>query len=179
MNLIFSACKHTTLTVPAYLGRELVAAQFTETDLIANTDSPLPFEPPLPSNPYTAKSSIMTTPASRDANHPLAKPNLSLLRLLQAQGQTVGSRGYHMQITNFFHWGFVIYRCNYSNDDLFNIFIAYLREEAECYHQRAKQDRTTGLYLRWTIVEDIERLDSETKDEVRERFVGWRGWTFG
>lgn len=78
-----------------------------------------------------------------------------------------------MQITNF-HWGFVIYRCDYSNNDLFDRFITCLREEAERYHQRAKQDRTTGLYLRWTIIDDRDSLDGATKDEVRERFVVWR-----
>lgn len=124
-------------------------------------------------------SKRMTSPANQDASHPLAKSNLPLLKLLQAQGQTVGTHGYHMQITNFLHWGFVIYRCDYSDDDLFVRFIAYLREQAERYHQRAKQDRTTGLYLRWTIVEDRERLDGATKDEAtkdeaRERFVVWR-----
>lgn len=116
----------------------------------------------------------MTSPEGQDATHPLAKTNLPLLKHLQAQGQTVSSRGYHMQITNFFHWGFLIYRCDYSDDDLFHRFVAYLREEAERYHQLAKQDRTTGLYLCWTIIEDREGLDGATKGEVRERFVEWR-----
>lgn len=79
-----------------------------------------------------------------------------------------------MQLTGLFHWGFVIYRCDYSNDATFDRFVSCLREHAEGYHQRAKQDRTTALYLRWMIVQDRERLDGATKEEVRERFGAWR-----
>ncbi|KAG6354978.1 hypothetical protein INS49_004059 [Diaporthe citri] len=116
----------------------------------------------------------MTSNESQAYEHPLAREHLSALKALQAEGQTVGARGYHMLMTGFFHWGFVIYRCDYSDDALFDGFIAYLREQAERYHRACKQDRTTGLYLRWTIAQGREALDELTKDSVRRRFVEWR-----
>lgn len=116
----------------------------------------------------------MTSHESQAYNHPLARENLPALKVLQAEGQTVGSRGHHMQITGLFYWGFIIYRCDYTDDALFERFIANLRSHAKNYHQRNKQDRTTGLYLRWTIVQDRETLDGATKDNVRQRFVEWR-----
>lgn len=117
---------------------------------------------------------MMTSEDSHAYEHPLAREHLSALKALQAEGQTVGARGHHMQMTSFFHWGFVIYRCDYSDDALFEKFIDYLREQAERYHRRCHQDRTTGLYLRWTIMQDRETLDGTTKDQVRQRFVEWR-----
>jgi hypothetical protein len=48
--------------------------------------------------------------------HPLARDKLPILKLLQAEGQTVGSHGYHMQLTGYYSWGFVIYRCDYSDN---------------------------------------------------------------
>lgn len=116
----------------------------------------------------------MTSDASQAYEHPLAREHLSALKALQAEGQTVGAHGYHMQMTGFFHWGFVIYRCDYSDDGLFDRFIAYLREQAERYHRDCRQDRTTGLYLRWTIVQGREALEGATRDQVRRRFVEWR-----
>lgn len=81
-----------------------------------------------------------------------------------------------MQVTGFFHWGFVIYRCDYSDDSLFDRFITCIRDNAETWHQEFQQDRTTGLpiYPQWTIVQDREGLDKATKDQVRQRFVEWR-----
>lgn len=115
--------------------------------------------------------------ASEDSHayeHPLSKEHLSALNALQAEGQTVGARGHHMQMRGFFHWGFAIYRCEYSDDVLFERFIDYLREQAERHHRQCHQDRTTGLYLRWTIMQDCETLDGATKDQVRRLFVEWR-----
>ncbi|KAI7773863.1 hypothetical protein LA080_009714 [Diaporthe eres] len=116
----------------------------------------------------------MASDESQAYEQPLAREHLSALKALQAEGQTVGSRGHHMQMTGLFHWGFVIYRCDYSDDALFDRFIAYLREQAERFHRDRKQDRTTGRYLRWTIMQGCEALDGATKDTVRRRFVGWR-----
>ncbi|KAK7697416.1 hypothetical protein SLS64_013554 [Diaporthe eres] len=116
----------------------------------------------------------MTRDESQAYEHPLARKNLSVLKALQAEGQTAGSRGHHMQITGFFHWGFVVYRCDYSDDALFDRFIAYLQEQTERYHRDRKQDHTTGRYLRWTLMQDHEALDGTTKNTVRRRFVEWR-----
>lgn len=116
----------------------------------------------------------MTSDESQAYEHPLAREHLSALKALQAEGQTVGARGHHMQMTGFFHWGFVIYRCDYSDDALFDKFIAYIREQAGRYHRDCQQDRTTSLYLRWTIMQDREALDGATKDQVRRRFIEWR-----
>lgn len=116
----------------------------------------------------------MTSDESQAYEHPLANEHLSALKALQAEGQTVGARGHHMQMTGFFHWGFAIYRCDYSDDALFDRFIAYLQEQAERHHRDCQQDRTTGLYIRWDIIQDRGALDGATKDQVRQRFVEWR-----
>ncbi|KAK9423237.1 hypothetical protein SUNI508_14049 [Seiridium unicorne] len=108
------------------------------------------------------------------ADDPLARENLSTLKALQAEGQQVGSRGYHMQLSGFFHWGFVVYRCDYTDDELWARFIARLRHEVDAYMGRNHEDRTTGPYLEWTIIEDRESLDRATKEQVRELFRTWR-----
>jgi len=66
----------------------------------------------------------MTSEESQDYEDPLVRDHFSALKALQAEGQMVGAQGHHMQMTGFFHWGFVIYRCNYSDDALFDRFIA-------------------------------------------------------
>ncbi|KAJ4385384.1 hypothetical protein N0V93_009811 [Gnomoniopsis smithogilvyi] len=95
-------------------------------------------------------------------NHPLAKENLPILKALQAEGQVV------------FHWGFPIYRCDYSDDALFDRFHAVLRRHANEYAQRNRQDRTTALYLTWTVNQDREALGGATKEQIRTQFTEWR-----
>ncbi|KAJ4422947.1 hypothetical protein N0V82_002341 [Gnomoniopsis sp. IMI 355080] len=107
-------------------------------------------------------------------DHPLARENLHILKALQAEGQVVGSHGYHMQLTGFFQWGFTIYRCDYSDDALFDRFLALLRRHAEEYAQRNRQDRTAALYLTWTVNQDREALDGSTKKRIRTQFTEWR-----
>lgn len=116
----------------------------------------------------------MVSDESQAYEHPLARENLPALKVLQAEGQTVGARGHHMQITGFYNWGFVIYRCDYSDDVLFGGFMTHLRDQAERYHRFSHQERTTGLYLEWTVVQDREALDAATKDHIRRRFLEWR-----
>ncbi|KAJ4423234.1 hypothetical protein N0V82_002095 [Gnomoniopsis sp. IMI 355080] len=79
-----------------------------------------------------------------------------------------------MQMTGLHHRGFVIYRCDDSNDNHFDKSIYHLRKEVDAYHQRAKQDLTTGLYPRWAIVQHREIIDGATKYQARQRFVEWR-----
>ncbi|KAG8169242.1 hypothetical protein KVR01_001991 [Diaporthe batatas] len=107
----------------------------------------------------------MASDKSQLYEHPLARENLQTLKALQTEGQTM---------TGFFKWGFIIYRCDYSDDALFDRFVAYLRDQAEDYHRLSHQDRTTGLYLQWTVVQDRKALDGATKDQARQRFVEWR-----
>lgn len=112
------------------------------------------------------------------ADHPLARENSSALKALQAEGQQVGSRGHHMQLSGFFHWGFVVYRCDYADDELWARFTARLRHEVGTYMGRNHEDRTTGPYLEWTIVEDRQGLDGATKEQIRELFRTWRRGLF-
>jgi hypothetical protein len=39
---------------------------------------------------------------------------------------------------------------------------------------RRLQDRTTGPYLRWSVVEDAATLDGATKEQVRDKHIEWR-----
>jgi hypothetical protein len=65
------------------------------------------------------------------ADHPLAPESLPTLKALQTEGQQVDARGYHMQLSEFVHWGFVIYRCDYTDDELWARFIARRRHEVD------------------------------------------------
>lgn len=82
----------------------------------------------------------------------------------------MGSRGYHMQLSGFFHSGFVIYRSDYSYDEHLARFLARLCHEVDTYINNSREDRATGPYLEWTIIKDRESLDGAIKEQVREPF---------
>ncbi|KAK8123040.1 hypothetical protein PG984_011710 [Apiospora sp. TS-2023a] len=70
-------------------------------------------------------------------------------------------------------WGFVIYRCAYGDDALWDRYMKYFKEgihdklvEWECEH--------VEKYARWTVFEDEAGLQGASKLHVRRRFVEWR-----
>ena len=70
-------------------------------------------------------------------------------------------------------WGFVIYRCTYSNDEDWTRFMEKLREE----NREALSYFEGGLEV-WesldlTVFEDQSKLDGASKNFVREQFREW------
>lgn len=78
-----------------------------------------------------------------------------------------------MRQTGFHEWGFVIYRCAYGDDDLWDRYIAALK--ADVYEGLDHNGRgSLEPFVRWTVVQDREALDGAPKALVRGRFAAWR-----
>ncbi|KAK6825585.1 hypothetical protein PG987_013079 [Apiospora arundinis] len=78
-----------------------------------------------------------------------------------------------MHETGYAEWGFIIYRCAYGDDALWDRYMKYFKEgihdelvEHECEFMEK--------YARWTVVEDEADLQGASKLRVRQRFVDWR-----
>ncbi|CAJ2502251.1 Uu.00g096450.m01.CDS01 [Anthostomella pinea] len=80
----------------------------------------------------------------------------------------------YMLETGYEQWGFLIYRCTYGDDDAWDSYMAYLREEVHSDLDHSGCDVLLEQYARWTVVEDESLLDGASKDQVRRRFVAWR-----
>ncbi|KAH7041225.1 uncharacterized protein B0I36DRAFT_358413 [Microdochium trichocladiopsis] len=111
---------------------------------------------------------------SAPENRPLALENQACLEALQAEGQVIGRHGERMRDAKFWTIGLVVYRCDYSDDALWERYLANLRKEADEWFKRHKQDRTTALYYKWTIFEDREALHGASKLLVRDKHAAWR-----
>ncbi|KAH7078754.1 hypothetical protein BKA63DRAFT_250604 [Paraphoma chrysanthemicola] len=71
-------------------------------------------------------------------------------------------------------WGFLLYRCDYSSDDLWAKFLAALQHEVDdglrCYDA---EDLRSSLDM--TPKEDKDLLDGATVERVRDIFTAWLG----
>lgn len=74
--------------------------------------------------------------------------------------------GYHK-------WGFVICRCTYDNDALWEAFVTMLKTSAAAYLRKWEQEDLLGPDLQWTIIEDRATLDGASKETVRQHFLEW------
>lgn len=73
--------------------------------------------------------------------------------------------GYH-------RWGFVIYRCAYGDDDLWNRYLAQFKKNLHNELVDGRRAELLEKYLDWVVVED-PKLDGAPKAEVRKRFRRW------
>lgn len=75
--------------------------------------------------------------------------------------------------TGVHKWGFIIYRCTYDNDELWNRYLTQLK--AFCHNRLVEKGRAELLeqYLEWTIVEDRATLENASRSEVRKHFNRW------
>ncbi|RYP85138.1 hypothetical protein DL769_001042 [Monosporascus sp. CRB-8-3] len=80
----------------------------------------------------------------------------------------------YMRETGFHEWGFVIYRCVYGDDDIWNRYIAALKEDVHEDLDYNGRDLLLEQYAQWAVVEDKDALDGAPKSRVRQRFVEWR-----
>ncbi|KAL8380866.1 hypothetical protein RB595_005248 [Gaeumannomyces hyphopodioides] len=83
--------------------------------------------------------------------------------------QTINNRNH----TGYHKWGFVIFRCTYDKNALWDAFITVVKSCAAFWLRREGQEDILGPGLEWTVVEDREALDGASKDAVRERFRAW------
>ncbi|TQN71152.1 hypothetical protein CSHISOI_04341, partial [Colletotrichum shisoi] len=67
-----------------------------------------------------------------------------------------------MLSTGYHRWGFVVYRCAYGDDDLWNRYMEQLKKNVH-----------NELYLDWIIIEDRDTLENASKTAVRKHFNGW------
>ncbi|KAI1376398.1 hypothetical protein F4677DRAFT_90826 [Hypoxylon crocopeplum] len=87
---------------------------------------------------------------------------------------TVGTTARVMRDTGFEVWGFLIYRCTYSDDDAWNRYVTCLKEDVHEDLDYLGRDYLMEQYAQWTVIEDKEALDGASKQQVRERFAEWR-----
>ncbi|KAL0945014.1 uncharacterized protein CTRU02_202901 [Colletotrichum truncatum] len=79
----------------------------------------------------------------------------------------------NMISTGIHKWGFVIYRCTYEDDELWNRYLAQLKS---FYHADLLEKRRAELleqYLSWDIIEDRATLENASRLEVRKHFNRW------
>jgi hypothetical protein len=69
-------------------------------------------------------------------------------------------------------WGFLIYRCDYSSDELWNKFLSNVRHKTEQHLKTLKAEDLRDT-LEMTVKEDRQTLDGATADQVRNIFNQW------
>ncbi|GKT64089.1 hypothetical protein ColTof4_04365 [Colletotrichum tofieldiae] len=79
----------------------------------------------------------------------------------------------NMLSTGVHKWGFVIYRCTYDDDELWNRYLAQLK--SFCHDELVEERRAELLeqYLDWVVIEDRATLDNASRFEVRKHFNQW------
>ncbi|KAI1129346.1 hypothetical protein F5Y10DRAFT_238400 [Nemania abortiva] len=87
---------------------------------------------------------------------------------------TMGITARAMIDTGFEVWGFLIYRCTYGDDDVWDRYMTHLKEAVHKDLDILGRDILMEQYAQWTVIEDKETLDGASKQEVRERFIQWR-----
>lgn len=78
-----------------------------------------------------------------------------------------------MQQTGFHKWGFVIYRCTYSDDEAWHRFSLHIKQSIirtlDLYGQQFLLER----YLDLKSVEDHQMVENASKTQVRAQFAEW------
>ncbi|KAL0939145.1 uncharacterized protein CTRU02_205755 [Colletotrichum truncatum] len=75
--------------------------------------------------------------------------------------------------TGYHRWGFVVYRCTYDDQDLWDRYLSQLKENS--YNQLVDGRRAELLeqYLDWVVIEDRDTLNNASKADVRKHFNQW------
>lgn len=70
---------------------------------------------------------------------------------------------------NHSKWGFVVYRCDYRDDDAFNRLISLMTSQAR------ENLRSDGLMRRldWVLMSDKALFENASKGEIRQHFRAW------
>jgi hypothetical protein len=87
--------------------------------------------------------------------------------------ESLGALVYHMQQTGFHQWGFVIYRCAYGNDALWERFLAYMEKAVIESLDYSGRKELLKQYIQWTIMENAETMSAASKSDIRKCFTEW------
>ncbi|KAF6819543.1 hypothetical protein CSOJ01_01286 [Colletotrichum sojae] len=74
--------------------------------------------------------------------------------------------------TGYHKWGYVIYRCAYDDDDLWNRYLAELKKNIYNDLVRAGRADILGDYPQWDGIENCDSLDNASKADVGSHFAG-------
>ncbi|KAI0481578.1 hypothetical protein F4859DRAFT_475232 [Xylaria cf. heliscus] len=88
--------------------------------------------------------------------------------------RTMGTTARRMRDTGFETLGFLIYRCTYGDDAVWDLYMKIFKEAVHDDLVRCGRELLMEQYAQWTVIEDKETLDGVSKQHVRERFVQWR-----
>lgn len=78
----------------------------------------------------------------------------------------------HMLQSGFHSWGFVIYRCTYSDQKAWEQFVARIKQVIRSELQKKGRLDRLWQYHELAIIEDPE-LDGALPHVVRQRFKNW------
>lgn len=93
--------------------------------------------------------------------------------LSEATSESYGHTIRVMKLSSFLKFGFVIYRCTYSDDVAWAQLLSLIkRQSQENIKQLGLGRNWLGAHLEWTIIED-PTLDGVTREEVKMRFDEW------
>ena len=76
-----------------------------------------------------------------------------------------------MQQTGHHKWGFVVYRCTYSDDEAWLRYIQYIKDQTIATLDFYGQQFLLEKYLDIPVVEDPQQLDGASKPHVRALFA--------
>lgn len=79
----------------------------------------------------------------------------------------------NMISTGIHKWGFVVYRCTYGDDELWDRYLTQLKRF--CHNDLVENRRAELLeqYLDWVVIEDRAMLDNASRSDVRKHFNQW------
>ncbi|TID00245.1 hypothetical protein CH35J_006536 [Colletotrichum higginsianum] len=79
----------------------------------------------------------------------------------------------NMISTGIHKWGFVVYRCTYDDDELWNRYLAQLKSFCSANLLEKRRAELLEQYLDWVVIDDRATLDNASQPEVRKHFNQW------
>lgn len=94
-------------------------------------------------------------------------------KLSEATSESHGHTIRGMKLSSFRGFGFVIYRCTYSDDTAWANLLSVIKQEALDNIKKLGPGRDwLGTHLEWKVVED-PKLEGASVEEVKRRFDAW------
>lgn len=78
-----------------------------------------------------------------------------------------------MQQTGYQKWGFVIYRCTYTDDEAWSRYVQYVKDKIIAFLDHIGQQFLLEKYLEVQVFEDRDQLDGASKAQVRALLADW------
>ncbi|WYZ35401.1 hypothetical protein EsH8_X_000048 [Colletotrichum jinshuiense] len=79
----------------------------------------------------------------------------------------------NMISTGIHRWGFVVYRCTYDDNELWDRYLAQLKSFYYSYLSKERCSMLLEQYLDWVVIDDRATLDNASRLEVRKYFNQW------